>query len=119
MILAAIVIAGATILASRPVAFGATLGAGLMVVNALAMRRIGQRVLSASRPGAAVILLNLKLLALIALVYVCITVLHLSTLGFLLGISVFPAAIVIAALRAGMSPAEPTDPATDGDSPRG
>jgi hypothetical protein len=107
MILAALTIAATTLLAPRPVAFGATVGAGLMVANAWAMRRIGTRVLqSAERRGFAILLLNVKLLALIGVVWLAMHFLHVDTLGFLLGVSVFPTAIVAAALQIGL--AEPT-----------
>jgi hypothetical protein len=100
MILAAAVIAAAVVAAPRPIAFAATVGAGLMVANAWAMRRIGRKVaLSADRPGAAILLLNVKLLVLIAVVYLAIRVFGLDTLGFLVGVSVLPAALLVAALR--------------------
>lgn len=103
MILAAVVIAAAMIAAPRPVAFAVTVGAGLMVANAFALRRIGGWVLKASSPGVAVLLLNVKMFLLIAMVYVGIAVLHLDTVGFLIGVSIFPLAMVVAAVRIGMA----------------
>jgi hypothetical protein len=109
MILAALAIVAAAVAASRRVAFGVTLGAALMVGNAYAMRRIGQRVLrSFARPGIAILLLNLKMLVLIALVLVVVRYLPVDAIGFLIGISVFPVAVVIAAVRVGLAEAKET-----------
>ncbi len=118
LILAAIAIAAAVVAASRSTAFAVTVGAGLMVGNAIALRRIGSRVLASATPGMAVLLLNLKMLLLVALVYVGVRILHLDTAGFLIGVSVFPVAMVIAALRFGAAEATaPTDETPDPLSP--
>jgi hypothetical protein len=101
MILAALVIAAAMVAAPRAMAFAVTVGAGLMVGNALALRRIGARVLASSSPGFAILLLNLKMFVLIALIYVGVHLLHLDAIGLIIGVSVFPVAIVAAALRIG------------------
>jgi len=107
MILAALVIAASAVAAPRRVAFGVALGAALMVANAWAMRRIGQRVLrSGARPGFAILLLNLKMLLLIALTFVVVRWLPVDAVGFLVGISVFPVAVVVAAVRAGLAEAK-------------
>ena len=103
MILAVVVIAAATVAAPRPVAFAVTVGAGLMVANAFAIRRLGARLVRVASPSAAVLLLNLKMLLLIAMVYVGIALLHLDAIGFVIGVSIFPVAMVIAALRAGLA----------------
>ncbi len=109
MILAALVLAAAFVAASRRFAFGAALGAALMVGNAYAMRRIGQRVLRTfARPGIAILLLNLKMLILIALVLVVVRYLPVDAIGFLVGISVFPVAVVIAAVRVGLAESKET-----------
>ena len=101
MILAALVILAAIVATPRGTAFGATLGAGLMVVNAYALRRIGHRVFrTLARPGIAVLLLNVKMAVLFGLVFVCVRYLNADAVGFLIGISVFPVAVVIAAVRA-------------------
>ncbi len=102
LILSAILIAASFLALPGRMAFSATVGAGLMVANAWAIRKLGERVfrrVENGQPGVAVLLFNLKMLALIALVYVAVKVLGLDAIGFLLGVSVFPVAIVIAALR--------------------
>jgi hypothetical protein len=109
--LAALVIAAATVATSRSTAFAVAVGAGLMSLNAWAIRRIAERVFRDGqriRAGAAVLLFNLKMLLLIALVLVAISVLHLDGIGFLVGVSVFPVAIVVAALRMNLG-AEPAE----------
>ncbi len=99
-ILAALVAAAALLLLGRRAAFGATLGAGLMVLNAMALRRLGRRAFRTfKKPGAAVLLFNLKMFLLIALVYVVIRYLPVNPVGFVIGISIFPAAILAAAIR--------------------
>lgn len=104
MILAAVVIAASAVALPRATAFGVTLGAGLMVANAYAIRRIGARVVRTfTRPGLAILLLNLKMLALIGLVFLVIRYLHVDAIGFIIGISVFPVAVVIAAVRVGLA----------------
>jgi hypothetical protein len=115
MILAALAIVASAVALPRATAFGVTLGAGLMVVNAYAIRRIGTRVLRTfSRPGIAILLLNLKMLALIALVYLAIRFLHVDAIGFIIGISVFPVAVVIAAVRVGLAESTSEEEPTHG-----
>ena len=102
--LAALVIGGATLVAPRSMAWGATVGAGLATANAVALRRIGERLLKSARgtaPGAVVLLFNLKMLVLAGLVFLIVHYLRVHTAGFLVGISVFPVAIVAAAIDAG------------------
>ncbi len=103
MILAGIVIAAGAIAAPRRVAFGITVGAALMVANAWVMRRVGRKVMKASRPGAAILLLNLKMLTLVGLVFLVLHFLPIDAIGFLIGVSIFPVAILVAAVRNGMA----------------
>ena len=100
LVLAAIVIAAATITMSRRVALGVSVGAAIMCLNAYAMRRLGQRVLKTiSRPGFAILLFNAKMGLLIAVVYLALRFLPVDAIGFLVGVSVFPVAIVAAAIH--------------------
>jgi ATP synthase I chain len=102
--LAAVVVAAAILVLGRRAAFGASLGAGLMALNAWALRRIGQRAFkSFKKPGAAVLLFNLKMGLLIALVYAAIRWLAVDPIAFVVGISIFPVAIVIVAIRHALS----------------
>jgi hypothetical protein len=97
--LAAAMVLVAMLLLGRRAAFGVSLGAGLMALNAYALRRIGQRVIRTfKRPGRAILLLNVKMAVLLALVYVVVRYLPVDPIAFIVGISVFPVAIVIAAL---------------------
>jgi hypothetical protein len=97
--LAAVVIAAGFIAVSARTAVGVTAGALLMSVNAWTLRKIAQRSQTMAKPGAAVLLFNLKMAALIALVFVVIRYLPIDPIGFVVGISIFPAAILAAAIR--------------------
>jgi hypothetical protein len=104
MVLSAAVILCALLFLGRRAAFGVSLGAGLMALNAWALRRIGQRVLRTfKRPGAAVLLFNLKMALLLLLVYAVVRYLHVDAVAFIVGVSVLPAAIVIVAVRHAIS----------------
>ena len=118
MILALVAIAASAFTMSRPMALGVSLGAALMVLNTWALRRIGQRVLRTfARPGLAILLFNLKMGLLLGLVYVVVRYLPIDAIGFLVGVSVFPVAVVIAALlHAVQAPAQGEGDATP---PRG
>lgn len=108
--LAAIAIAAAIIVLGRQTAFGVTIGAGLMSLNAYVLRKIGQRAFRTfKRPGAAILLFNLKMGILIALVWAIIHYLHVDPIAFVIGISVFPLAIVIVAVRHTLSGARISD----------
>lgn len=105
LIASAVLVAAASLALPGKTALSATVGAALMVANAWAIRRLGERVfrrVESGQPALAVLLFNAKLLVLVGLVYLAVRVLGLDAIGFLLGVSVFPVAIVIAALR--MSP---------------
>ncbi len=108
LILAAVVVAAGLLVLGRHAAFGVTMGAGLMALNAVVLRRIGARAFRTfKRPGAAILLFNLKMAALLALVYVILRYLHVDPIAFIVGISVFPVAIVIVAIRHMLS--QPTE----------
>jgi len=100
LILAAAAIGIAILFLGRRMAFGVSIGAALMALNAYALRRIGMRAFKTfKKPGAAVLLFNLKMGVLIALVWAIIRYLHVDPIAFLVGISVFPLAIVVVAIR--------------------
>lgn len=110
LILAAIVIGVALLALDRRLGFGVSVGAALGALNAWLQNRVGQRAFRTfSRPGATILLLNLKMALLLGLVFVVIHFLHVDAVGVLVGISVFPLAIVIVAIRntIGPSGAEP------------
>jgi hypothetical protein len=99
-VLGALVIGTAILFLGRHAAFGVTVGAGLMVLNALALRRIGQRACPTSkRPGAAILLFNAKMAVVLALVYVILRYVRVDPIAFIVGISILPVAIVIVAIR--------------------
>jgi hypothetical protein len=91
----------------RDFGLGVSIGAGLMILNALAMRVLGEKIWSAlrvdteggkARPLRAIVLINLKMLALVAAVYIVVTMLHVHAIGLLVGLSVYPLAAVAVAL---------------------
>ena len=80
-------------------ALGVTLGAGLMCLNAYALRRLGERAKGFAKPGAAILLFNIKMAALIGLCFVVVRYLPVNPAGFLAGLAIFPLAIVATAIR--------------------
>ena len=115
--LAGVAIALAWALASRRFSLGVTVGAVIMILNAVALRRIGARVLAtaANKPGIAILWFNVKMILLIGVVYVCVRYLPIDPIGFLVGISVFPVGVVVAALQMQRDDSQQSD--TDGTSP--
>ena len=92
---------------ARDLSLGVSIGAALMTLNAIAMRRLGERVwatLSAdtasgrSRPARTIILFNLKMIGLIAAIYLVVKELHVNPIGLLIGLSAYPLATVAVAL---------------------
>jgi hypothetical protein len=102
--LAVVVIGAASLTLARRTALSASIGAGLMALNAYALRKIGDRVNPSDRPRAGLLLFNVKMAALLGVVFVCIRYLHIDPVAFLIGVSVFPVAIVIVALRHAVTP---------------
>jgi hypothetical protein len=115
--LGALLVAIALVALSRRAAFGVSMGVALMAANSYALRRLGQRAFKTfKKPGAAVLLFNLKMGVLLALVWIVIRYLHVDPIAFVVGISIFPLAIVVVAVRHAMAPAavSPTDEETHG-----
>src|SRR5947209_4132355 len=67
-------------------ALGVTLGAGLMCLNAYALRRLGERANGFAKPGAAILLFNVKMAVLIGLCFVVVRWLPVNPVGFLAGL---------------------------------
>ena len=101
LVLGLVTVAAARVAASRAVASGVAMGAGLMVLNVLVLKAVGTRLLRAPK-SIALLLLNLKMAALFFLVYLAVARLGVDTLGFLIGVSIFPAALLIVAIRVGI-----------------
>ena len=128
LLLAAVVTAVAILALDRRKAFGVIVGAGLMALNASALRRIADRMKIVRRPGATILLFNLKMALLIALVFAVIHFLHVDAVALVIGISILPVAIVIVAIRHALgpeappekpeAPEPPSDP-TEGDATHG
>jgi hypothetical protein len=94
----------------RELGLAVSIGAGLMALNAIAMRRVGERIWrlmqhdaqtqGSKKPSAAraVVLFNLKMAALLAAVYFVVRQLHVHPIGLVIGLSVYPLAAVAVAL---------------------
>ena len=102
----------------RQTGLSVSIGAALMILNAIAIRRVGERIFRAATaqarmsPMRAVLLFNAKLVGLVAAIWLVVTYLHVSPLPFLVGLSVYPLAIVAFALTH-VAPAESSDPHPD------
>jgi hypothetical protein len=94
---AAFVVAFALLTLRGRMAFGVSVGAALVSLNAWSIQKLGQ----ASKQGlkARLVLASLKTMAMLGLVFVLLYFLRIDPIGFIIGISVFPAAIVAVAIR--------------------
>jgi hypothetical protein len=110
-LLAVIVLAVGILLLGRHAALSLSLGAGLMAVNAWAIRHIAERFGLAlrARPGVAMVLFNMKMGVVIALCWILIRYVHVDPLFFVIGVSVLPVAIVIVGLSHGLRRPEDTN----------
>ncbi len=107
-LLALIVLGVAILILGRHTAFSVALGAGLMTLNAWAIRRVSERLGNVMRqkPGLTILLFNLKLGLLIALIWLFISYLHVDPVAFVIGVSVMPVAIVIVAIQNARTPSQ-------------
>ena len=104
-LLAALVLAASWLAAPLRIKLGVSVGAGLMVLNAWVLARIGERLTRGgkARPGLLMLLFNLKMGALIGLIYAAMRYLPIDSIGLLIGVSIFPVAVLIAAVQIGLS----------------
>ncbi len=107
-LLALIVLGVAILILGRHTAFSVALGAGLMTLNAWAIRRVSERLGNVMRqkPGLTILLFNLTLGLLIALIWLFISYLHVDPVAFVIGVSVMPVAIVIVAIQNARTPSQ-------------
>lgn len=104
--LAAAVIAVSLLALPQRITLGVSIGAGLMCLNAWALRRIGLRaVRTADRPGLSLLLFIVKMTLLLGVLYLILRYLPVDAIGFIIGVSVFPVAALISALRSGLDAA--------------
>jgi ATP synthase I chain len=103
-LLALIALGGGMLLLGRHDAFSIAIGAGMMTLNAVAIRRVAQKlgVVLQKKPTVTVMLFNFKLVILIALVFVALRFLHVAPIPFIIGISVLPFAIMIVAVQSSL-----------------
>jgi hypothetical protein len=110
-LLAVLVLAFGLAFLSRHAALSLSLGAGMMALNAWAIRHISERYGLAlkARPGFAMLLFNIKMGAIVALCWCLIRYAHIDPLAFVIGISVLPVAILIVGLSHGLRRTEDTN----------
>jgi len=105
LILAALLTALAGALWGGRCAIAAAVGALLACADFSLLVRIGSRLVASARTGSPsrglVFLLLGKTMALFALVFIAIAVIHLDAAAFALGFSVFVVSIMLLGLRAG------------------
>ncbi|MEO6952132.1 MAG: ATP synthase subunit I [Polyangia bacterium] len=89
----------------RQAGLSVSIGAALVSLNAFAMRRVGERLWAAYRGAGSnvrvmrpLLLFNLKMVGLVAAVYLVVTYLHVNGIGLVVGLSAFPLAAVAVAL---------------------
>lgn len=91
-------------------AIAAGVGALLAVADFWLLVRIGSRLIASARAGSPsrglTFLLMGKTMALFALVFIAIVVVHLDAIPFALGFSVFVVSIMMLGLRAGLAESE-------------
>lgn len=110
-LLALVVLTIGLLLLDRHRALGLSLGAGLMAINAWAIRQLAERFgnVLKGRPGAAILLFNIKMGVVIALCFVLIRVFGVDPLTFVIGISVLPVAIVAVGVSHALRRSEDTN----------
>jgi hypothetical protein len=111
--LAAVVMGFAWLALSHRTAVSASIGAGIMALNAYSLRKIGHRVNPSDRPRAGLLLFNVKMAVLLGLVFLCVRYLPIDPIAFLVGVSVFPMAIVIVAVRHALTPTMGSAPSNE------
>ena len=118
--LAAAVIGVSLLVLPQRITLGVSIGAGLMCLNAWALRRIGLRaVRTADRPGPSLLLFIVKMTLLLGVLYLVLRYLPVDAIGFIIGVSVFPAAALISALRSGLDAAGEVDADSAPSAPSG
>jgi ATP synthase I subunit len=114
-LLALVALGGGMLLVGRHAAFSIAVGAGMMTLNAVAIRRVAQKlgVVLQKKPSLTVMLFNFKLVILIGLVFCALRYLHVEPIPFIVGISVLPFAIMIVAVQSSL------DRSADHEEPNG
>lgn len=103
-LLSAVLLVGGMLLLGRHAAFSIAIGAGMMTVNAVLLRRIAQKLgtVLQQKPSLTVFLFNIKLGVLGLLSFIALKYLHVDAIAFIVGISVMPLAIMIVALQSNL-----------------
>jgi hypothetical protein len=103
-LLALVAVGGGMLLLGRHGAFSIAVGAAMMTLNAVALRRVAQKlgVVLQKKPSVTVMLFNFKLVVLIGLVFCALRYLHVEPIPFIIGISVLPFAIMIVAVQSSL-----------------
>jgi hypothetical protein len=107
-LLALVALGAGMLLLGRHAAFSIAIGAGMMTLNAVAIRRVAQKLgtVLQKKPSMTVLLFNFKLVILIALVFVALRYFGVEPIPFIVGISVLPLAIMIVAVQSNLRSAD-------------
>ena len=103
-LLSAVLLVGAMLLLGRHAAFSIALGAGMMTLNAVVLRRVAQKLgtVLQQKPSLTVLLFNLKLGVLGVVSFIALKYLGVDPIAYIVGISVMPLAIMIVALQSNL-----------------
>jgi hypothetical protein len=103
-LLSAALLVGGMLLLGRHAAFSIAIGAGMMTLNAVVLRRVAQKlgVVLQQKPTLTVLLFNLKLGVLGLVSFLALRYLHVNPIAFIVGISVMPLAIMIVAVQSSL-----------------
>ena len=104
-LLSAVLLVGGMLLFGQKAAFSIAIGAGLMTLNAMLLRRVAQKLgtVLQQRPSLTVLLFNLKLGVLALLIFLAFRYLHVEPIAFMVGISVMPLSIMIVSVMQAMA----------------
>ena len=104
-LLSAALLVGGMLLLGRRAAFSIALGAGMMTLNAVVLRRVAQKLgtVLQQKPSLTVLLFNLKLGVLGVVSFIALKYLGVDPIAYIVGISVMPLAIMIVAVQSNLA----------------
>ena len=104
-LLSAALLVGGMLLLGRRAAFSIALGAGMMTLNAVVLRRVAQKLgtVLQQKPSLTVLLFNLKLGVLGVVSFIALNYLGVDPIAYIVGISVMPLAIMIVAVQSNLA----------------
>jgi hypothetical protein len=102
--LAALAIAVSSLCFGGTIALSVSVGSILSVFNAAMIRFVGARLLRAGRsPLVTILLFNVKMIALVGLIFLALKFLPIQPASFLVGFSILPVAIFCSAISSALA----------------